>query len=138
MRKHPNLFNSLEIQRPEQAFVSDITCVVSGEGVHYLSLVTYACSRKFMGHELSWQMKASDTAKALHRAAANRITQNDLLHHSDRASQYLFRLLPKSLSDPSHYAVGDRWLRLLSEPSRRAYQRHTQARVPNGTMPDFR
>jgi putative transposase len=41
-----------------------------------------------MGHELSWQMKASDTAKELHRAAANRITQNDLLHHSDRGSQY--------------------------------------------------
>lgn len=88
MRKHPNLFNGLEIQRPEQAFVSDITYVESGEGVHYLSLVTDACSRKIMGHELSWQMKASDTAKALHRAAANRITQNTLLHHSDRGSQY--------------------------------------------------
>lgn len=86
MRKHPNLFNGLEIKRPEQAFVSDITYIESGEGVHYLSLVTDACSRKVMGHELSWQMKASDTAKALHRAVANRISQSALMAYSNKSS----------------------------------------------------
>lgn len=39
MKKHPNLFNDRVMERPEQAFVSDITYVESDEGVHYLSLV---------------------------------------------------------------------------------------------------
>lgn len=50
MKKYPNLFQEMEVNRPEQVFVSDITYVESDEGVHYLSLVTDAASRK------SWAM----------------------------------------------------------------------------------
>ena len=88
MKKHPNLFQGLAVKRPEQVFVSDITYVESDEGVHYLSLVTDASSRKIMGHELSYEMKASDTVKALERAIKNRQSTLPLLHHSDRGSQY--------------------------------------------------
>jgi putative transposase len=88
MKKHPNLLQDLEVKRPEQVFVSDITYVESDEGVHYLSLVTDASSRKIMGHELSHEMKASDTVKALEQAVKNRQTALPLLHHSDRGSQY--------------------------------------------------
>lgn len=88
MKKHPNLLQDLEVKRPEQVFVSDITYVESDEGVHYLSLVTDASSRKIMGHELSHEMKASDTVKALEQAVNNRQTALPLLHHSDRGSQY--------------------------------------------------
>lgn len=88
MKKHPNLLQAIEVKRPEQVFVSDITYVESDEGVHYLSLVTDASSRKIMGHELSHEMKASDTVKALERAASNRVTAQALIHHSDRGSQY--------------------------------------------------
>lgn len=98
MKKHPNLFGNLVVGRPEQAFVSDITYVESDEGVHYLSLVTDACSRKIMGHELSHDMKASDTVKALKRAAAQRITRTPLIHHSDRGSQYCSALYQEELS----------------------------------------
>jgi len=88
MKKHPNLLTDLEVKRPEQVFVSDITYVESDEGVHYLSLVTDACSRKIMGHELSYEMKANDTVKALEQAVTNRQSELPLLHHSDRGSQY--------------------------------------------------
>ena len=98
MRKHPNLFSGQVIERPEQALVSDITYVESGEGVHYLSLVTDAYSRKIMGHELSWRMRASDTVKALHRAAAQRITSEPLIHHSDRGTQYCSALYQQALA----------------------------------------
>jgi len=97
MKKHPNLFSDIVVERPEQAFVSDITYVESDEGVHYLSLVTDACSRKIMGHELSHAMKASDTIKALQRAAANRVTRMPLIHHSDRGSQYCSALYQEEL-----------------------------------------
>ena len=88
MRKHPNLLKDMRITQPEQAVVSDITYVESGEGVHYLSLVTDAGSRKIMGHELSWEMKASDVVKALQRAIRHRCSDTPLIHHSDRGIQY--------------------------------------------------
>ncbi len=98
MKKHPNLLQELEVKRPEQVFVSDITYVESDEGVHYLSLVTDASSRKIMGHELSHEMKASDIVKALEHAVSNRQTALPLLHHSDRGSQYCSALYQGELN----------------------------------------
>ena len=97
MRKHPNRFTGLVVKRAEQAFVSDITYVRSNEGVHYLSLVTDAYSRKIMGHQLSRQMKANDTVQALHRAAEQRQYQEPLIHHSDRGTQYCSGLYQQAL-----------------------------------------
>ena len=99
MRKHPNLLKDIEIVRPEQAFVSDITYVESAQGVHYLSLVTDACSRKVMGHELSHEMKASDTLKALQKAVGQRQTDAPLLHHSDRGVQYCSAIYQSELAE---------------------------------------
>ena len=98
MKKHPNLLTGLEVKRPEQVFVSDITYVESDEGVHYLSLVTDACSRKIMGHELSHEMKACDTVKALEQAVTNRQSKRSLLHHSDRGSQYCSAIYQEALN----------------------------------------
>src|SRR5690606_17163349 len=65
MRKHPNLLKDIVADHPEKVFVSDITYLESDEGVHYLSLVTDAYTRKIMGYEVSREMKASDVVKAL-------------------------------------------------------------------------
>ncbi len=99
LRKHPNLLQGLPIERPEQVFVSDITYLESDEGVHYLSLVTDADSRKIMGHELSHQMRAEDTVKALEKAVKARCTSQPLIHHSDRGLQYCSKLYQETLSD---------------------------------------
>ena len=88
MRKSPNIYQQLTITEPEQAFVSDITYVESDEGVHYLSLVTDAGSRKIMGYHLSDDMKAESVSRALKEAISNRRTTKPLIHHSDRGLQY--------------------------------------------------
>jgi len=88
MRKHPNLLIERKAVRPEEIFVSDITYVESDQGIHYLSLVTDAFSRKIMGHVLSHEMKASDVVGALKQAVRNRLTTHPLIHHSDRGLQY--------------------------------------------------
>lgn len=88
MKKYPNLLQETSVERPEQVFVSDITYVESEEGVHYLSLVTDACSRKIMGYHLSHDMKVNNVIKALKRAIKSRVTKRSLIHHSDRGSQY--------------------------------------------------
>jgi transposase InsO family protein len=88
MKKHPNRLESEKINRAEQAFVSDITYVETEEGVHYLSLVTDAYSRKIMGYEVSDDMRAESVVKALRLAAKQRKTHRPLIHHSDRGLQY--------------------------------------------------
>lgn len=88
MQKHPNLLLDKTPLKPEEVFVSDITYVESNEGVHYLSLVTDAFSRKIIGYELSNDMKTVNVVKALHMAIKNRLYTHDVIHHSDKGSQY--------------------------------------------------
>ncbi len=88
MKKHPNLLKNNVPTRPEEVFVSDITYVESKEGVHYLSLVTDAFSRKIVGYHLSNEMKATDVVKALNMALRNRYYEHGAIHHSDRGLQY--------------------------------------------------
>jgi len=88
LRKHPNLMKEIEIERPEQVFVSDITYIKSRERTHYLSMVTDAYSRKIMGYRLSDDMSAENVVQALKMAINQRKTNNALIHHSDRGLQY--------------------------------------------------
>jgi len=97
MKKYPNLIENQTIQRAEQAFVSDITYVETDEGVHYLSLVTDAYSRKIMGYEVSADLRAESVVKALRRAARQRTTRRPLLHHSDRGLQYCSAIYQQEL-----------------------------------------
>lgn len=88
MRKYPNLYKDMAVTKPEQVVVSDITYLESDEGIHYLSLVTDAGSRKIMGYHLSNDMKAESVAKALTASLKNRLTSGPMIHHSDRGLQY--------------------------------------------------
>ena len=88
MKKHPNLLKDYKPSSPESVLVSDITYVQSDEGVHYLSLVTDAFSRKIMGYELSNEMKATDVVKALDMAIKGRQYHRSCIHHSARGLQY--------------------------------------------------
>lgn len=88
LRKYPNLFKDLDVYRPEQVFVSDITYIKSREKTHYLSLVTDVFSRKIVGYHLSDDMGSDNVVKALRMALENRKTSHELIHHSDRGLQY--------------------------------------------------
>ena len=97
LKKHPNLFETMEVTRPEQAFVSDITYLKSRENTHYLSLVTDAYSRKIMGYNLSNNMNAENVVQALNMAVKERITSCELIHHSDRGLQYASEIYQNKL-----------------------------------------
>jgi len=97
MKKHPNRLEGQELKRAEQAFVSDITYVETDAGIHYLSLVTDAYSRKIMGYEVSDNMRAESVVKALRQAAKQRQTRRSLLHHSDRGLQYCSAIYQQEL-----------------------------------------
>lgn len=119
LKKYPNLLQEMQITEPEQAFVSDITYVESDEGVHYLSLVTDACSRRIMGHALSRDLKTEGTLRALKQAIQGRLGSGDLIHHSDRGVQYCSssyqQLLREHRIRPSMTDGGDCYQNALAE-----------------------
>ena len=97
LKKHPNLMAGMQVSRPEEVFVSDITYVKSRERTHYLALVTDAYSRKIMGYHLSDDLSAENTVQALRMAVRNRLGDKALIHHSDRGLQYAAAVYQKEL-----------------------------------------
>lgn len=88
MKKYPNLIRTIEVTKPEQLWVSDITYIQTEQGHNYLSLITDAYSKKIMGYELLDNLSTEGPLKALENALKNRKYSHDLIHHSDRGLQY--------------------------------------------------
>lgn len=91
-KKHKNLIKNMEINRPEQVFVSDITYLGNRANPIYLALVTDAYSKKIMGFDVSDSLNAKGAINALNMAIKNRKyvqgQSQTLVHHSDRGLQY--------------------------------------------------
>jgi putative transposase len=88
-KKHRNLIENLEIKRPEQVWVSDITYIGKRTKPCYLSLVTDAYSKQIMGYNVATNLNAESSLKALQMALKSRKDKSlPLIHHSDRGIQY--------------------------------------------------
>ena len=88
MHKYPNLVKGIQPEKPEQIWVADITWLYTSNGYCYLHLITDAYSKKIMGYEVSVNLAASSTIKALEMAIRKRNYTTPLIHHSDRGLQY--------------------------------------------------
>lgn len=99
MKKYSNLILDLEITRPEQVWVSDITYIKTASGNSYLSLVTDAYSKKIMGYALLENLSAAGPLNALNMALKNRKYKGALIHHSDRGLQYCSAEYVQKLKD---------------------------------------
>jgi len=129
MRKYPNLIKGMELIRPEQVWVADITYIDTYEDGHgYLHLITDAYSKQIMGYELCGNMEATSTLKALQMAIANRkYNDQELIHHSDRGLQYCSKLYTDHLKnnnitismtengDPYENAIAERMNGILKD-----------------------
>lgn len=98
MHKHPNLVKELTVEAPEQLWVSDITYVPMQGKTGYLSLVTDAFSRKIMGFHASEDLRTENMVAALKMAIKNRVTDNTVIHHSDRGLQYCSEAYQRTLA----------------------------------------
>lgn len=88
----PNKVGSTHAQRPNEVWVSDFTYLRTAYGFAYLFLITDQCSRKIVGHHLSTTMFGEDAVQALERAIASLPPETELIHHSDRGSQYCSKI----------------------------------------------
>lgn len=87
-RVYDNLILGMEVVRPNQVFVSDITYIRVGSSFMYLSLITDLYSRMIVGWELSETLDASGCFKALQMSLKLVSNPSGLIHHSDRGVQY--------------------------------------------------
>jgi transposase InsO family protein len=76
------------VDKPNKAYVSDITYIWTQEGWLYLSLMRVLFSRKVVGWHMSPRMTADTVCMALNMAIGLRNQEKGLIVHSDRGSQY--------------------------------------------------
>jgi transposase InsO family protein len=120
-RKYKNQLLDLQINKPEQVWVSDITYIGKREKPCYLSLITDAYSKKIMGYNVSNNLNTESSLVALRLAIKQRKNKEmPLIHHSDRGLQYCANEYQKILtkneiqpsmtqnSDPYENAVAER------------------------------
>jgi len=75
--------------RPNQLWVADFTYVATWAGFVYVAFVIDVFSRMIVGWRVSTSMNADLTLDALEQALWARQVKENLIHHSDRGSQYL-------------------------------------------------
>jgi transposase InsO family protein len=120
-RKYKNQLLDLQITKPEQVWVSDITYIGKREKPRYLSLITDAYSKKIVGYNVSDNLNTESSLIALKRAIKERKNkETPLIHHSDRGLQYCSNEYQNELSkhkinpsmtqnsDPYENAVAER------------------------------
>ncbi|TFF34765.1 IS3 family transposase [Mucilaginibacter psychrotolerans] len=99
MKKYPDLSKKLVPVRSEQVWVSDITYLELCNQDAYLSLITDAYSRKIVGFYVSESLAAEGCICALQMALDGRKGNEELMHHSDRGTQYCCNDYVKMLQD---------------------------------------
>ncbi len=87
---YPDLIKQLDITRPNQVWVSDITYIRLLSGFCFLSLVTDAYNREIIGAYVGPTLETKYTIEALREAYQKLDSEEitDLIHHSDRGVQY--------------------------------------------------
>jgi putative transposase len=96
----PNVLDQdFSADAPNQKWGADISYIWTVEGWLYLAVVVDLHSRRIIGWATSDRMKKDLAMRALRRAIALRSPPKDVIHHSDRGSQYCSEDYQKILKD---------------------------------------
>jgi transposase InsO family protein len=105
--------------RPNQLWVADITFVATWSGFVYVAFVTDVYSRAIVGWRVSRSLRTELVLDALEQAIWARKETKNLIHHSDRGSQYLSIRYSERLAEAgmesSVGSVGDSYDNALAE-----------------------
>jgi putative transposase len=86
---YPNILNrQFKVKEPNRVWVTDITYIWTLEGWVYLASVMDLFSRKIVGWSLADHMRKELVIQAMNMAIIQRQPGKELIHHSDRGSQY--------------------------------------------------
>jgi transposase InsO family protein len=105
--------------RPNELWVADITYVATWAGFVYVAFVIDVFSRSIVGWRVSSSLRSDLALDALEQALHARPGSDELVHHSDRGSQYLSIRYTERLAEagiePSVGTVGDSYDNALAE-----------------------
>jgi len=82
------LDQKFDFERPNQAWVGDITYIPTKQGFLYLAVLLDLFSRRVVGWAVSANIDTDLVSDALNRALLSRSSVTGLIHHTDRGSQY--------------------------------------------------
>ncbi len=108
-------------QRPNQLWVADFTYVSTWQGFVYVAFVVDVFARRIVGWRVSSSMQTDFVLDALEQALYARRAERDgdLVHHSDRGSQYVSIRYSERLAEagiePSVGSTGDSYDNALAE-----------------------
>jgi putative transposase len=83
--RYPNLVEHLEVVRPDQVWVADITYIRLQRDFVYLAVIMDVFTRSIRGWQLSRNLEQELTLHALDQALRKRTPE---IHHSDQGVQY--------------------------------------------------
>jgi len=85
----PNLLDQkFDVAAPNTVWAADITYIGTAEGWLYLAVIVDLYNRQVVGWAMDKRMKRDLVLRALKQAVGRRNPPPDLIHHSDRGSQY--------------------------------------------------
>ena len=97
--------------RPNHLWVADLTYVATWRGFAYVAFVIDVFARCIVGWRVSSSLRSDLALDALEQALYARPASDQLIHHSDRGSQYLSIRYTERLAEagiePSVGSVGD-------------------------------
>ncbi len=110
---------TFKASRPNQLWVADFTYVATWSGFVYVAFVIDVYARCIVGWRVSTSMKTELVLDALEQALWARKNRRELIHHSDRGSQYLSIRYTERLSEAGINAsvgtTGDSYDNALAE-----------------------
>jgi putative transposase len=98
---YPNLAPTLELTAPNQLWVADITYIRLRSRFAYVAVILDAFSRRCIGWAISRRIDTALALTALQKAIRSRNGAHNLVHHSDRGTQYAAFAYIKLLEDHS-------------------------------------
>jgi putative transposase len=87
------------VEEPDKVWVGDITYIGTWEGWLYLAVLIDVCTRRVVGFAMSDNMRTELPLAAWRMAVGHRRPESELLHHSDRGSQYASGEYQQALND---------------------------------------
>jgi putative transposase len=95
----PNRLPGVVAQRPNQVWVTDATCILTGEGWLYVVAVLDLYARRIVGWAMGGILDAALTIAALRMAISQRRPAAGLIVHSDRGAQFASSAYRRVLAD---------------------------------------
>lgn len=108
--RYKNLIQGMMIRDKNMVWQTDITYYPIGDRFYYIVFILDVYTKRILGYQASDHLRAEANINALKMALKNKIGHvNQLIHHSDRGSQYVYNEYTELLNGKGIFiSMGDK------------------------------